>query len=202
MQKKTLCVWPSEEYGGLSAGRVPDPDHGLGVDVGPVGRLGLLRFGVLVHLELALVQVGRRGLLADGPLESFDKKHIFCKTSEYDFCSKFTNIMTYSFLIIESHLRRILALGVVNGHVLRAALDLHLELPSHLHDVNEAGFSINLNRPQIVLDHTAPHSTVMSKMCTLGCVTPPLRITQPLAHLLDHLYVEQRGDSSSPLPPP
>ena len=59
----------SEQDGGFAAGRVPDPDHGLGVDVGPVGRLRLLRLGVLVHLELALVQVGRRGLLADGALQ-------------------------------------------------------------------------------------------------------------------------------------
>ena len=99
---------------------------------------------MLVHLELALVQVGRRGLLADGPLESFDKKHIFCKTSEYDFCSKFTNIMTYLFLIIESHLRRILALGVVNGHVLRAALNLHLEVPPHLGDARGVSSALSV----------------------------------------------------------
>ena len=70
MHKKDLCATRhSEEYGGLSAWRVPDPDHGLGVDVGPVGRLRLLRLGVLVHLQLALVQVGRRGLLAHGTLQ-------------------------------------------------------------------------------------------------------------------------------------
>ena len=49
------------------------PDHGLGVDGGPVGRpLGLLpRLGMLVHLQLALVKVRRRGLLPHRALNSW-----------------------------------------------------------------------------------------------------------------------------------
>ena len=42
--------------------------------------------------------------------------------------------MTDKFFNILTNLRRVLALGAVDGHVLRAALDLHLELPPHLEE--------------------------------------------------------------------